>query len=30
MIDWKNVYPAFVFEQEQAHGSKCLTNLIKG
>lgn len=29
MTDRKNVYPAFVFEQDQENGSKCGINLIR-
>lgn len=29
MTNWKNVYPAFAFEQKQVNGSKRLTNHIK-
>lgn len=29
MTDWKNVYPAFVFEQDQENGSKHHTNLVR-
>lgn len=29
MTDWKNVCPAFVFEQDQENGSKHCTNLIR-